>query len=77
MVRTLITPKNDSYSLVIPKNYIGKKVEVLFYALDELTEEKPTARKKPSDYFGTLTQEEGEKFHAYISKAREEWNRDF
>jgi hypothetical protein len=76
MVRTLITPKNDNYSLVIPKNYIGKKVEVLLYALDELTEEKQTASKKPPDFFGILTKEEGEKFERHIQQMRSEWDRD-
>jgi hypothetical protein len=49
----------------------------LLYALDEPTEKKQTSPQKPSDFFGTLTQDEGEKFQAYISKAREEWDRDF
>jgi hypothetical protein len=75
MIKTVITPQNDSYMLTIPQNYIGKKVEVLLYALDELTEKKEVVPKKPSDFFGSLTQEEGDKFQAYISKSREEWNR--
>ncbi len=32
--------------------------------------------KKPSDYFGTLTEEEGKKFHSYVSESREEWERN-
>ena len=76
MIKTVIIPQNDSYSLAIPKNYIGKKLEVLLYAFDELVEEKAIAKKKPSDFFGTLSKEEGEKFHTYITKAREEWDRN-
>ena len=76
MIKTVIIPQNDSYSLVIPKNYIGKKLEVLLYAFDELVEEKAIEKKKPSDFFGTLSKEEGEKFHTYITKAREEWGRN-
>ncbi|MBS1538632.1 MAG: hypothetical protein JST20_12885 [Bacteroidetes bacterium] len=76
MIKTVIIPQSESYSLTIPKNYIGKKLEVLLYAFDELVEEKAIAKKKPSDFFGTLSKEEGEKFHTYITKAREEWDRN-
>lgn len=31
--------------------------------------------KKPSDFFGTMTLEDGNKMHNYLSKSREEWNR--
>lgn len=34
-------------------------------------------KKKPSDFFGTLSKEEGEKMHVYIDKSRQEWQRDF
>ena len=37
---------------------------------------KAIEKKKPSDFFGTLSKEEGEKFHTYITKAREEWGRN-
>ena len=34
-------------------------------------------RKKPSDYFGTLNVEEGEKFKEYLNNSRLEWERKF
>lgn len=39
--------------------------------------EKPeqNQRKKPSDFFGTLGKEEGEKMQAYITESRKEWDR--
>jgi hypothetical protein len=46
MIKTIITPQNNSYSLQIPDNYIGKKVEVLLYTLDEVDEEKKTCCQK-------------------------------
>jgi hypothetical protein len=76
MIKTTILPQSDSYNLPIPKKYIGKKLEVLFYATDELMDEHPVLNKKPSDFFGTLSIEEGKNFHDYINKAREEWNRN-
>ncbi len=36
MVRTIVTPSKREVSIQMPKNYIGKKVEVLYYMLDEI-----------------------------------------
>ncbi len=32
-------------------------------------------KSKPSDFFGTLTKEDGEKMQAHITKSRNEWER--
>ncbi len=45
MIKTFATPQNDSYNLAIPNNYIGKKIEILFYALDELSEQNTASEK--------------------------------
>ena len=39
MIKTIITPRNNSLNLVIPNNYIGQEKEVLLYAKDKLLEE--------------------------------------
>lgn len=36
MVRTTITPNKRQVSIQMPENYIGKKVEVVYYTLDEI-----------------------------------------
>jgi len=76
MLKTLITPRESTYPLAIPANYIGKRIEVLLYLLDELPENKKPSKKKPSDFFGTLSVSEGEKFQEYVANARIEWNRN-
>ena len=40
MVRTVITPRQTDILLAIPESYIGKKIEVTFFALEELFEDK-------------------------------------
>jgi hypothetical protein len=35
MIRTIITPKNQNLTLNIPKNLIGKKLEVLVFSHNE------------------------------------------
>ncbi len=40
------------------------------------SKDKPMEEKKPSDFFGTLSIEEGEKMQAYVTQSRNEWERD-
>ena len=80
MILQVITPQHETYDLKVsfPKDYLGKQVHCLFYIEEEAKHNAPfTAMqpKKPSDFFGTMTQEEGDKMHQYIIQSRNEWNR--
>jgi plasmid replication initiation protein len=35
MIRTLITPQQQNISIDLPQNYVGKKVEVIAFTIDE------------------------------------------
>lgn len=37
MIRTVITPENEKISIDLPHNYIGKKVEVIAFTIEEAT----------------------------------------
>jgi len=76
MIKTVISPKKSTYPLPIPANYVGKTIEVLLYSIDEPVESKEKLTKKPSDFFGSLSQEAGDKFHTYINQSRTEWDRN-
>lgn len=39
MVRTVLIPNNTDVHLSIPENYVGRKIEVMCYPVDELVEE--------------------------------------
>lgn len=79
MVKTIITPDKKDILISIPENYIGKKIELIYYTLDEIQESRQplTNKMKPSDFIGTMSKELGEEMQAYIKKSREEWERDF
>lgn len=79
MVRTSITPAHTDVHISIPQNYVGRKLEVLLYPVDELITEKAekTAKKKPSDFFGIMSNEEAEKLRQHVEQSRNEWERDF
>lgn len=80
MIQTIITTQKSSldFSLLVPDDYVGKQLHVLIYKEEEVSTAIPTNNlgKKPSDFFGTLTLEEGEKMHEYVAKSRLEWERD-
>ncbi|MCO4294301.1 hypothetical protein NF867_15675 [Solitalea sp. MAHUQ-68] len=39
MIRTIVTPDNQEVSIHVPKNYIGKKIEIIAFVVDETIEE--------------------------------------
>jgi hypothetical protein len=76
MIKTIVIPKKSSYNLTIPNNYIGKKIEILFYALDELTEQNivPGNIKLSDKYKGIITKEQGQDLNNHVKQMRSEWN---
>lgn len=75
MVRTIITPQQQNISILVPENYIGKQIEVLLYAVDELVgEERTTIPNNAARYKGIFSKEEGEQFNEYLNQARSEWD---
>jgi hypothetical protein len=76
MVRTVITPENTDVHLSIPSNYVGRKIEVMYYPVDELVEDHAIAPKTMASFKGLLTEEEGNKLQEYVKKSRQEWDRD-
>jgi len=79
MVKAIVTPEQTDIHISVPQNYVGRKLEVLLYPVDELTLEitETSPKRKPSDFAGTVTKEEGEEFHKYLKQARKEWDRNF
>jgi hypothetical protein len=80
MIQTVVTPLKANFEMevALPDNYVGKKVHVFFY-IDEEVQHPNTPllpKKKPSDFFGTLSIEDGEKMQAYVTQSRNEWERN-
>ena len=78
MIRTVITPDKQDLSIHVPKNYVGKRIEILMYAVDELNERESVKKKKNSDFRGALklTSEQYEDIQSHIKNIRNEWDRD-
>jgi hypothetical protein len=81
MILQVIVPQKETYDLKVsfPKDYVGKQVHCLFYIEEEVKNNAPITmlpKKKPSDFFGTMSREEGEKMQAYMTQNRNEWDRN-
>jgi hypothetical protein len=75
MIKTVTIPKNNSYSLSIPNEYIGKKVEILMYALDEVAEEKASPPKKSmADFWGSISDSTAAELHRSVEESRDSWD---
>ena len=76
MIRTIVTPKNNNLTLIIPNNYIGKEIEFLLYSVEELEEERIKSKKTMANFAGVLTENEYQSLKSNTEHARSEWNRD-
>ena len=77
MIKTIVTPQNNSLYLEIPNNYIGREIEVLLYAKDELEEETIKPKKTMANFTGILSESEYQSLKSHTEQARTEWNRNF
>lgn len=76
MVKTIVTPKNNSLTLEIPNSYIGKEIEVIFYSKEEILEDKSITKNNISKYRGIINDAEYQALKSYTDQARKEWTRD-
>ena len=74
MVRTNVTPQQAEIRILVPPEYIGKQLEVLFYAVDEVTE-APAKPATMAQFWGFLGDEAAQDLREASSKSREEWER--
>ncbi|HET9505788.1 MAG TPA: hypothetical protein VFO93_19740 [Hymenobacter sp.] len=79
MIRTSITPQQTDIQLSVPPHYVGKKLEVLLYSVEEVTEE-PAAAPAPSvmaQFWGVLSDESAQDLREQAEASRNEWERTF
>ena len=75
MVRKLIIPSQTNVLIEVPQNYIGKEIEVLLYAVEEL-EKNETTKMNTTAFKEIFSKEEGIKFNKFIDQSRNEWERN-
>lgn len=45
MIRTVVTPKKPNISINLPESFVGKKVEVIAFTLEEMLDQSVTTGK--------------------------------
>jgi hypothetical protein len=70
MLQTVIIPGQTNVNFQIPVDYIGKRVEITCYPVDD---KKP--RKTFGEYFGLMPAEDAQKLREHTERARKEWDR--
>jgi len=77
MLKTTVTPEKAQIQFSIPDEYVGRKLEVLLYPVDEITETQETKPAVTMKQFkGILDKETAERLQKEVTKSRNEWNRD-
>lgn len=71
MIRTIITPENQDLYLHIPESYVGKKIEVIAFAVDEAAIEPK--KMKMADFWGTISDETAAELHKETTDSRNDW----
>ena len=74
MIKTIVTPESTDLVLSIPPNYVGKKVEVILYSIEEVNgiEEQKDDKISLRGSLG-LTEEQYQDFHFHAKETRNEW----
>jgi hypothetical protein len=78
MIRTIITPEKQDISIHVPKDYVGKQIEVLMYDLEELNQNSTPDKRQPSEFRGqlNLSDEQYNDLQSHIKNVRNEWDRN-
>lgn len=71
MVRTVITPKSTTVNLSIPKEYVGKPIEVTYLALEEL--EPNDTKSTMAKFWNVISDETAETLYREVEQSRNEW----
>lgn len=72
MIKSTVTPENNSLQIIIPNSYIGREIEVLLYAKNEL-EEAAKPLKMMADFAGILSETDYQSLKSHTEIARREW----
>ena len=76
MIHTILTPSDTDLHLSIPKEYVGKQIEILLYTTDEGKEEKaPIIKTRKLRGALKLSDKQYKDFQQHAKNIRSEWKR--
>ena len=77
MIRTTMVPEQQDISIHLPLDYVGKKIEVMLYAIDEINDgdpHKPAINNAALRGKLRLTDEQYNDFQKHATLIRNEWD---
>lgn len=76
MIRTTLIPSNNNIVLTVPESYVGKKIEVRIFDVEEVGPAGEIAGSplKPSQLRGFLSKETAETMQQHIEQSRNQWD---
>ena len=74
MIRTSITPQQTDLHILLPLHYVGKKLELLVYAVDET--EEPTKKNTMNQFWGAMSNQTAKDLHEQTKINRNQWDND-
>ena len=69
MIRAVITPSSETISFDIPKNYVGKKIEVIVFSIDEGLQALPE-KNTMGQFWGVMSNETADDLRKQIEQSR-------
>lgn len=77
MIRKVITPDNQTIQFSIPESYVGKKIEVIAFAIDEgKHEQEKLPVSTMAQFWGAMGKETADDLHDQIKRSRNEWDKN-
>ena len=74
MIRTIITPDTQTVFFNIPKDYVGKEIEVIAFAREEeILKEK--AKITMADFWGALSDNTADDLNNQVQSGRNDWEK--
>jgi hypothetical protein len=73
MIRTIATPQDSNFTITIPKDYIGKEIEFMYYPTVEIRQPQPVDKKTMADFWGIISDETAKEMHNELEKSRNSW----
>ena len=77
MIRTVVIPDNQTIHFDIPKNYVGKKIEVIAFAIDEAQQEQEALPVNTmAQFWGVMSNATADDLNEQIKISRNEWDKN-
>lgn len=73
MIRTIAIPQESNFTITIPKEYIGKEIEFMYYPTVEIRQQLPVAKKTMADFWGTISDDTAKEMHKELQESRNGW----